>query len=465
MKSTIVVVAAVLCGAAAHAQVTPAPLKPTGKASITGVIVDSLHAEYLAGAEVLVDGAARTVFTDSVGRFRLDSLAPGTYQVGVYHAVLDSLGIALATKPFHVGPDSVSIVVLGVPSAETMIARSCAPRPGSEGTSAVIGRVLDPETLQPVANADVSIAWTEIEVSKTIGVRQSPRVVRERTDAAGRFSLCGLPSSLEASLQAARGASQTAQVRVQLGDLPTELALRTLLLSSADSGTKMGKAVVSGRVLLEGGATGAGTRVELAGTDAVAITDAKGEFVLRNLPSGSHTLVARHLGYAANALDVDLSAREPKNVTIRLPKFVSALDPVVVTARRTQALERVGFARRQKSGTGRFLGPEELDRIKANRLVDILRRVPGLRIGYGPRGEEVVQSTRGAISLNSAPCVKYFVDDMPWFSAEPDDINTFVNGDEVVGVEVYQGAFAPAQYSGSDNCTTIVLWTRMRIRD
>jgi hypothetical protein len=150
---------------------------------------------------------------------------------------------------------------------------------------------------------------------------------------------------------------------------------------------------------------------------------------------------------------------------MRLPRFVSVMDPVLVTARRTAALERVGFARRQKSGMGRYLGPEELDRMNATQLTDILRRVPGLKVTYGPNGEEIIESTRGSSSILRGACVRYFVDDMPWHSYAPGDVNAFVHAGEVVGVEVYQGSFAPAQYQGSDNCTTILLWTRMRIRD
>jgi hypothetical protein len=41
-----------------------------------------------------------------------------------------------------------------------------------------------------------------------------------------------------------------------------------------------------------------------------------------------------------------------------------------------------------------------------------------------------------------------------------------VNPSEVVAVEVYQGSNVPAQYSrGSGGCTTIVIWTKFRIRD
>ena len=48
---------------------------------------------------------------------------------------------------------------------------------------------------------------------------------------------------------------------------------------------------------------------------------------------------------------------------------------------------------------------------------------------------------------------------------EPGDINRFVTGGEVVAVEVYQGPGTPPQFTlGGGGCTTIVLWTRFKIR-
>ena len=55
---------------------------------------------------------------------------------------------------------------------------------------------------------------------------------------------------------------------------------------------------------------------------------------------------------------------------------------------------------------------------------------------------------------------------MPWQSAEPGDFNSFINGREVVGVEVYAGPGTPVQYQGAGgDCTSIVIWTKFRIRD
>jgi len=437
-----------------------------GTAAIAGVVIDSLNGRYLSGADVIIEGAKKTLVTDSVGKFIVDSLPPGTYQVGVFHPLLDTLGISLATKPFHIGADSSSFVVLAVPSAATIIRGACPVMgPRAQGTSAVIGHVSDPESLEPVSGADVSIAWTQIEVSKQIGIRRTPRVLRDSTDAQGAFKICGLPSSMQATLQARKGGAITAEIPISLGEAEPELFARTLLLSRADSGAKTGKASVSGRVVLEGAPSNAGSRVELLGTDVTALTNENGEFTMRNLPSGSHVLLARHLGFGAETVPVDLSSREPKKVTIKLPKFVAMMDPVLVTARRVASLDKVGFNQRKRSGNGYYMGPEQIQKMHANYLTDILRVVPGLRVSYTPDGD-VVSSSRGPTSLMGGDCVQYYVDDMPWMSATPGDINQFVNGSEVVGVEVYNGPGTPAQYSRSmQNCTTIVLWTKFKIRD
>jgi hypothetical protein len=458
-----------IAGAQLGAQKKPAtippatPSVPVRTGQIAGVVLDSLNGRFLVGAEVMVEGAKATIVTDSLGKFRIDSLQPGTYQLGVFHPLLDTLGLTIATKPFRVGADSSTFIVLAVPSAGTIIHRECPVRPRAQGTSAVIGQVHDPETLLPVAGAEVSIAWSQIEVSKETGVRRTPHVVYDSTDASGAFRICGLPNSMQATLQAKRGKSVTAEIPIALGEEESELFARTLLLSRVDSGAKVGNAVVSGRVVLEGAPTNAGSRVEVVGSDQVVLTNDNGEFTITKLPSGSQVLLARHLGFGAQTVAVDLNSRVAQRVTMKLPKFVAMIEPVVVNARRAANLDRVGFAQRQKMGQGFYLGPDQLKDRHALFLTDILRTVPGLRVSSSAEGD-VVSSSRGV--GGGSDCTQYFVDDMPWQSAEPGDINHFVNADEIVAVEVYQGSNVPAQYSrGAGGCTTIVLWTRFKIRD
>jgi Carboxypeptidase regulatory-like domain len=428
------------------AQDKTAPTSPpvgskTGKAQIVGVVADSLNGGYLSGADVVVEGASVTVQTDLFGKFRIDSLPPGTYRVGVYHARLDTLGITLATQPFHIGADSSSFVLLAVPSAATIIDGICPLQPGAKGRSAVIGHVNDPETLQPVGQVEVSVAWDEIEVSKEFGIRRTSRLVRDTTNKTGAFKICGLPSSLRATLQARRGRAVTAEIPISLGNKPTELFARTLLLSPADSGRNIGNATVSGLVVLEGSPTNAGSRVELVGAEIVVRTNEKGEFTMRNLPSGSHALLARHIGFGAEIVPVDLSSRQEKRVTIKLAKFVAVMDPVLVTARRMSALDKVGFTKRQKSGFGYYIGPGQLQNMHVNKLTDIFSHVP----------------------VVFDKCVQYWVDDMLYQELEPGDINFYLAPSEVVAAEVYPNLNTPARYMRFGGCSIVVLWTRLKI--
>ena len=432
----------------------------TGQAQIVGVVLDSVNGGFLRDASILLEPARRSTESDSSGRFKFDSVPSGTYQLGVFHPVLDALDVSIATRPFQTAADSATVVILAVPSPATIVKGRCVNKRTGDGSSAILGHISDPETLQPVAGAEVSVAWTEIEVSRS-GLRNTPHVVYDTTDVNGAYRLCGLPSALDANLKARRGAAVTSEIAVSLGNRPVEVQGRNLLLSKEDSTTRTGNAVVSGVVQLEGNPPNSVSRVELEGTDIAVVTNEKGEFTMRNLPSGTHNILARHLGFVVQAATVELNSREPQHVTLKLPRYVAMMDPVLVTARRNVALDKVGFNMRKKSGAGYFLDADRISKMHPFYVADILRMVPGLRVVSGSRGEPIVTSSRDLRS-----CVEYWVDDVPFHEMEPGDVNNFISGGEIVAAEIYQSGMAPAQYirPGGTDCTTIVLWTRFKIR-
>jgi CarboxypepD_reg-like domain len=448
-----------LVAAPLAAQTKDSVAPKTGMARIVGVALDSINGGYLTGATILLDPSQRSVDTDSAGRFSFDSVAPGTYRLGLFHPLLDALDVSIATQPFRAGADSASVVIMSVPSPATVVSSRC---PHQKTQSAIIGHISDATTLATLAGAQVSIAWNEIEVSKSVGIRNTPHLLQVTTDRNGEYVFCGLPSSLQATLKAQRGSATTDDILVSLADRPIDVQARNLFLSSEDSTTKTGKAAVSGVVTLEGSPANAVSRVELQGTDIATLTNEKGEFTLANLPSGTRNILARRLGYVAQTVAVDLNPRNPQRVTVKLPKFVPVMDPVLVTARRTAALDKVGFNQRKKSAFGYFLDADRISKMHPFYVSDILRMVPGLRIRYDALGQPVVTSGRDL--FNS--CVAYFVDNLPFAEMTPGDINSFVNGGEVMAAEVYQPGTAPAEYvRNNGNCTTIVLWTRFKVRD
>jgi hypothetical protein len=446
------------------ASVAGAQQPATGIGVVIGIAIDSLHGRPLREAEVMLQGAAnRTTTTDAKGEFRIDSLPPGHYQLGIFHPLLDSLGLTLATAPFDLGPDSASVVRLAIPSAVTLVARTCRARVRTLGPAAIFGRLLDPETEQPVPHADVSIVWTQFDASLTAGVHQTPRLIRDSTDVNGVFRLCGLPTDLEARLQANLNGATTADVLTRISPDDGNFVTRTLYVSPADTGaTKTGKAVVTGRVSLVGGAPAAGTRVEILGSNAVAMTNERGEFTLANAPSGTQLLMVRRLGYTPSETPVNLSSRQPQTVAVRLEKYIPVMAPVLVTARRDRALQDVGFVQRQKSGMGHYITADQIARRSAFQLTDILRTVPGLTMTT-VNGQTEISSTRS--TGTSGSCTRFVVDGFPWTSVSGSgDVNDFVNPREVSAIEVYQAEETPAEFmQAGQQCTTIVIWTKTKI--
>ena len=74
-----------------------------------------------------------------------------------------------------------------------------------------------------------------------------------------------------------------------------------------------------------------GAQVYIPGSNLGAITNATGEFVIRNVPAGSVTLRAEMLGYTAAQQSVTLNAGETARVDFALSMSVIELDAVVVT--------------------------------------------------------------------------------------------------------------------------------------
>jgi hypothetical protein len=128
---------------------TPAPGQPAGFAVIEGVALDSLHHNYLRGALLLVEGANATTITDSSGRFRFDSVPPGLRRISVVHAMLDTVGVSLVTAPLQIAAGQHLDLVIGTPSAQTLLALKCSAAERAAGPDALLGVVHYAESDQP----------------------------------------------------------------------------------------------------------------------------------------------------------------------------------------------------------------------------------------------------------------------------------------------------------------------------
>ncbi len=457
----------------------PPPPMPMG--SVTGIVIDSVHAGPLRGAAVSLEGTPLLKITNEQGHFQIDSVPPGGYRVRVEHELLDSLGIQMLTEPFTLADKESKEVALAIPSGESLVAVSCPAARRALGPSAIIGRVLDADTDDPVDSARVSFAWSEISLQN---LRRVPRVRDALTGKDGVFRICGLSSQLEGgTLQASKQGVLTSEVRVNIeGQALMIQGLRigntnTVVKAQSDSAAKRareavsgptfsaitvqrGNASLTGRVLNANGNPVVGARVDVIGTPGATLTRQSGEFSLDSLPSGTQSLVVRQLGYAPVEQSVELSTRAAARVTVIMTKPAQVLNPVVITAEAEAGLDRVGFTRRKKSSGGTFITADDLMKRAPNLLTDVFRTVPGLRVV--PVGNDYqIESSRNVMG----GCVTYWVDGSPFEAMFPGDIDRIYPPTEISGIEVYpSSASVPAQFqhAGKSSCAAVVIWSKTR---
>ena len=429
-------------------------------AKIVGVIADSVSGAPLQGADVLVSGLATPVKTDSLGRFTVEGLAPGTYQVGVDHPLLENLGITLATQPFVIGPDSAGVVNLAVPSVPTLVHRYCPNEQSAATPSAMAGRVLDPDDDQPITGANVSLAWTEVFVSKTTGVVRTPHELHGETNSAGLFRICGVPSDIDGTLQVSVGQLTSPELPISMNGALLDYQSVTLPVRSG--GRKDG--IVLGHVLSPAGKPVSGARVEIPMSAVSATTRDDGSFRIVGVQSGTQMLVARSLSFSTAAEPINVTSREPIDVSITLFDKMNILDPVLVTARRDLALEKSGFSARKRAGAGYFFTRDDIDKRQPNNITDMLKNLPVVNVTSG-RGGTVITRRGGITSMYSArpSCTNVFIDGFQWQNMGPGDLDMFVNPDDVIGIEVYRGEDVPARFRRfSEGCVAVVVWTQFR---
>jgi len=466
------------------ATITPAPgsTGPLAGSSSTmgylqGVAIDSIHGAPLVNAIIQLSGTDRLAITDSLGRFLVDSVTPGSYKVEVDHPILDTLGILLTTAPMQFVANEVTRVLIAVPSQEFLAARFCPPARRALGPGVLVGRVREPDSDVAAVGARVSLVWYDPDPALVsnlqVKVNKAPRVREATVGEDGTYRLCGLPENYEGKLQAQRkDGGTTAEVVITQED--GLLALRSMSVAplavaatktdSAGNTVKLakGSARVLGRVTNKQGAPVANARVTLNGTGAATLTRANGEFVLDSLPAGTQAITVRHLGYAPTEVTVELSSRAPARANVQMGVFVPELAPMEVVSRLEQGLDRVGWTSRKRgASSGYFITPEQIEARKATQFTDLLTTTPGIRV-QGSMGRMFLTATRTA---GRQGCVNVFVDGSRWQQLEAGDLDSFVRPQDVAAIEVYPGGGSmPVEFQSSGgDCAAIVVWTKLNV--
>lgn len=448
----------------------PRPSATQSFAIIEGVVRDNLHRDYLRGAILTVEGAKAGAVTDSVGRFRLDSVPPGTRRVEVEHPLLDTLGIRLRTEPLELSAGQRLPLDISTPTAEGLVAIKCSASEQTTGPGVLLGFVQFAETEAPAAGARVSLDWVDYEVTNN-SIRTVPRRRTATVAETGRFKICGLPGDLSAELIGANAGDTTSVVDFSAKSLVNLVGLElpepepapkagagTDSLAGKATRLRGGNAVLSGRVLDPNGAPLARAHIAIDRDTAFALTGSDGRFSLRGLRSGTRSVRVRRLGFEPTQETVTLSSRAPVDVTIRLGELAAVLDTIRITAiSRDVGLTRVGFMQRQTRGSGYYMTPAQIAQRHAWNIPDLLMSAPMLRRATVEGRTVLIGRPTGT----GNGCLTYIVDGDVWIGGGVDD---FIRPSEVAAIEVYSSNFTPGQFRQDfRQCETVVIWTKQKV--
>lgn len=460
-----------------RAQTATPRASPTGR--LQGVVWDSTRTAPLAGGIVQMvrpDGlsAPRATQTDSVGRFRVDSLLPGVWVVGVLHPRLDTLALDELMQPVDVQGRGTTQLAMAVPSAFTLSRQICRSDP-ADSTGYLTGQLRRADGNRATISGVVRVEWVELSLVDGRLDRQVSAVEARASDA-GRFLICGVPMNTPARARAWSGDDSTGVIDVELQEagiarvdfhIGRTSYVRQLLDSAAvanDSSAvvvlRRGTGRVRGTVNDDLGQPIENAVLSVPGSGQSQRTSATGRFDLTGLATGTQLVDIRAIGFEPLRLPVHIFEGDSLERAFALSK-VAKLATVEVRAARARLLgqEMIDFEQRRKVGLGRYFGPEDLNALNPLRMGVLFERLPGMRVVQdGMYGDRILMLGTG-FSQYCSPDIW-----LDGFRISNDGTLDFVIPPyQLRAVEVYSRAGSiPAQYQTTSGCGVIVLWSGPR---
>lgn len=203
----------------------------------------------------------------------------------------------------------------------------------------------------------------------------------------------------------------------------------------------------------------AGVEVRLLDVDRPPVlSNADGQFTLRNVPPLIHQVEFSHVAYGAQSQLVNVPHGRTVVLEVELRPAAIELEGIRVQAElRNRALEERGYYRRATMGFGRFFDEED---VSSAPLRGLLREVPRLHLA---RTSAASSSYIPVFQRGHRSCVPViWIDERPlrlrgWALEDMVDVRN------IAAMEIYQPNNTPGQFQMAMNdCGAIVIWTRAR---
>jgi hypothetical protein len=258
-------------------------------------------------------------------------------------------------------------------------------------------------------------------------------------------------------------------------------------------------AVIVGRVTDTLGAPLPYCFVRLESAPSAVLCDSAGRFRLAGVSRELTTFEVRRLGYVPGRFTA-MVLSDSMEFALQLVPVATVLRPIGVTAPAAPPydpwlLER-GFYERMRAGvTGMFVTPEELERLKPQRVTQVLQDRPGIKItrteavgsepialvwgrnycllnvfvdGIEIRGAYDMNEgkRRGGVSFYGSPGFRrQGANDMATTRITGMGIDAFLPPHTLAAMEIYpSGPNTPIEFRTTNECGAIVIWTKVGTR-
>ena len=416
--------------------------------AVTGVAYDSLNRAPLAGAVVTIVGTTQTTKADARGRFRFDSVPPGSHTFAAQHAALDSLGFTGISARATV-TDGREEIRLGSPSFATLWVRACGGVKPPADSGFVYGSVRDAATGAAAPGATVDVTWIDLGVTKANRITEKRWHGQSATNAAGDFAICGVPTDVGLRIRAVTDSAASGLI-----DLPgrgARVQRRDLVLGIvADSLGPRSSGIIVGAVTDTAGRPVANARVIADGVPELR-ADSSGRFMVRGVPLGTRQVELLAIGMSPVVTVVDVTLTDTANVFATMRR-ITTLDVVRVTA--SPYVRRLvrDLDERRKLGMGYVRDSAAI--AQHGTLFSVFFEVPNVRAERTGVGNDFIIT----LPVGGGHCVANLVIDGR--RADYDELS-FLRPPDVAAVEVYPRRMsAPMQFIRDDNCGVVVVWTK-----
>ena len=240
------------------------------------------------------------------------------------------------TLPLH-GFVGVAAATLGLGGGGVGLAGQ---EPECAGRGVLLVAVMDESGSIPIPSATVVLRWTDAERARM--------PLREVAGPGGELVVCAPRDARRATLWAEFGDASSEEVVVPVATGVTREVPLRLRLGEVRTGRLIGEvrdALTEDPV--------AAAAVSMLGGTKLAETNRRGRFILSGVPTGTHELTVRHLGYAPLSHEVDISRGITTEVEVGLVPEPVEMEPIVATATRSRPAGDQGVLRTQVLGRTR----------------------------------------------------------------------------------------------------------------